>query len=151
MWTGRALFLEGAPSNDVSIAFEAPEGWRVTSPWRASDGSGLRFQPDDTDDLLNSAFFAGVHAETIVRVAGMEARVAAGPDMAAEAAYYRQMLETYLPAQASPDEIRAAVKSAIAGGATAMGAVMGKVAPQFKGKADGSVISAIVKEELAGK
>ena len=98
MWTGRALFVEGAASNDVSVAFEAPEGWRVTSPWRASDASGLRFQPDDTDDLLNSAFFAGVHAETIVRVAGMEARVAAGPDMAAEAAYYRQMLETYLPA-----------------------------------------------------
>lgn len=98
MWTGRALFVEGAASNDVSLAFEAPEGWRVTSPWRASDGSGLRFQPDDTDDLLNSAFFAGEHAETIVRVAGMEARVAAGPDMAAEAAYYRQMLETYLPA-----------------------------------------------------
>ena len=62
-----------------------------------------------------------------------------------------KLLEAYLPAQASPDEIRAAVKAAIAGGATAMGAVMGKVAPQFKGKADGSVISAIVKEELAGK
>lgn len=100
MWTGRALLLEGAPSTDVSIAFEAPEGWRVTSPWRASDGSGLRFQPDDTDDLLNSAFFAGVHAETILRVEGMEARVAAGPDMAAEAAYYGRMLETYLPAYA---------------------------------------------------
>src|SRR5262245_25414440 len=98
MWTGRALFVEGAPSNDVSIAFETPEGWRVTSPWRASDGSGLRFQPYDTDDLLNSAFFAGLHAETIVRVAGMEARVAADPDMAADAAYYREMLETYLPA-----------------------------------------------------
>jgi hypothetical protein len=98
MWTGRALFVEGAPSNDVIVAFTGPEGWRVTSPWRDTDASGLRFQPDDTDDLLNSAFFAGVHAETIVRFAGMEARIAAGPDMAAEAAYYRQMLETYLPA-----------------------------------------------------
>ncbi len=61
------------------------------------------------------------------------------------------MLEVYLPAQASPDEIRAAVKAAIAGGAANVGAVMGKVMPQFKGKADGNVINAIVREELAGK
>lgn len=61
------------------------------------------------------------------------------------------MLEVFLPAQASPDEIRAAVKAAIAGGAANVGAVMGKVMPQFKGKADGTVINAIVREELAGK
>lgn len=61
------------------------------------------------------------------------------------------MLEVFLPAQASPDEIRAAVKAAIAGGAANVGAVMGKVMPQFKGKADGNVINAIVREELAGK
>lgn len=61
------------------------------------------------------------------------------------------MLEVYLPAQASSDEIRAAVRAAIAGGAANLGAVMGKVMPQFKGKADGTVINAIVREELAGK
>jgi uncharacterized protein len=61
------------------------------------------------------------------------------------------MLERYLPAQASPDELRAAVKAAIAGGAKNVGAVMGKVMPQFKGKADGSTINAIAREELAGQ
>ena len=61
------------------------------------------------------------------------------------------MLEVFLPAQASPEEIRAAVKAAITGGAANVGAVMGKVMPQFKGKADGNVINAIVREELAGK
>jgi uncharacterized protein YqeY len=58
-------------------------------------------------------------------------------------------LEKYLPAQASEDEIRAAVRAAIAAGATSMGPLMGRVNPQFKGKADGSVISRIAKEELA--
>lgn len=58
-------------------------------------------------------------------------------------------LEQYLPAQVGEDEIRAAVRSAIAGGATAMGPLMGRVNPQFKGRADGSVISRIAKEELA--
>lgn len=61
------------------------------------------------------------------------------------------MLEKYLPAQANPDDIRVAVRAAIAAGATNVGAVMGKVMPQFKGKADGSVINAIVREELAGQ
>jgi uncharacterized protein YqeY len=61
------------------------------------------------------------------------------------------LLERYLPAQVSPDEIRAAVKAAIASGADNLGAVMGKVMPQFKGKAEGSTISAIVREELGGK
>lgn len=73
------------------------------------------------------------------------------PDLAGKERDEVGMLEVYLPAQASPDEIRAAVRAAIAGGAANVGAVMGKVMPQFKGKADGNVINAIVREELAGK
>lgn len=58
-------------------------------------------------------------------------------------------LEQYLPAQVSEDEIRAAVRAAIASGATSMGPLMGRVNPQFKGRTDGSVVSRIAKEELA--
>jgi len=61
------------------------------------------------------------------------------------------MLERYLPAQVDPEEIRAAVKAAIAAGANNVGAVMGKVMPQFKGRAEGSTINAIAREELGGK
>jgi uncharacterized protein YqeY len=57
-------------------------------------------------------------------------------------------LEKYLPPQVGDDELRAAVTAAIAGGATTIGAVMGKVLPQFKGRAEGSAINAIAKEEL---
>jgi len=58
-------------------------------------------------------------------------------------------LEKYLPAQVSDDELRAAVKAAIASGATQIGAVMGKVLPQFKGRAEGGTINAIAREELS--
>ena len=58
-------------------------------------------------------------------------------------------LEKYLPAQVSDDELRAAVKAAIAGGATQIGAVMGKVLPQFKGRAEGGTINALAREELS--
>jgi uncharacterized protein YqeY len=58
-------------------------------------------------------------------------------------------LEEYLPAQPSDDELRTAVRSAIAGGASNIGAVMGKVLPQFRGRAEGGAINAIAREELA--
>ena len=61
-----------------------------------------------------------------------------------------KILEEFLPAAVPPDEIRAAVREAIAGGATDMGKVMGAVMPRFKGRADGKVVNAIVREELAG-
>ncbi|MDQ8164011.1 MAG: GatB/YqeY domain-containing protein [Gemmatimonadota bacterium] len=58
-------------------------------------------------------------------------------------------LETYLPAQIDPEEIRAAVRTAITDGAANVGAAMAKVMPLFKGRADGSTINAIVREEFA--
>jgi uncharacterized protein len=59
-----------------------------------------------------------------------------------------ESLEHYLPPAVDASELRAAVKAAIAGGATNLGAVMGKVLPQFKGRAEGSTVSAIAREEL---
>ncbi|MDF1502197.1 GatB/YqeY domain-containing protein [Roseisolibacter sp. H3M3-2] len=59
------------------------------------------------------------------------------------------VLERYLPPAVDPEELRAAVRAAIAGGAANIGAVMGKVMPQFKGRVDGSAINAMAREELA--
>jgi len=71
-------------------------------------------------------------------------------DLAARERAEVTMLEAYLPAAVSPDEIRAAVREAIAGGAKEMGPLMAKIMPQFKGRADGKVVNQIVREELAG-
>ena len=62
-----------------------------------------------------------------------------------------EMLEAYLPAQVSEDEVRGAVRAAIAAGAQNIGTVMGKVMPQFKGRVEGGTISTIAKEELSKK
>ena len=59
-----------------------------------------------------------------------------------------EALVVWLPAAPSDDEVRAAVRTAIAAGATSIGAVMGKVMPAFKGRLDGSVINRIAREEL---
>jgi uncharacterized protein YqeY len=71
-------------------------------------------------------------------------------DLANKEAAEIKELEQYLPPAVSDDEIRAAVKTAIQGGARDLGSVMGKVMPAFKGRADGKQINQIVREELAG-
>ena len=69
-------------------------------------------------------------------------------DLAARERGEVEALERYLPPAVADEELRAAVRSAIAGGAANIGAVMGKVMPQFKGRAEGSQINAIAREEL---
>jgi len=60
-----------------------------------------------------------------------------------------KMLEEFLPAAPDPAEIRHAVREAIAAGAKDVGKVMGQVMPKFKGRADGKLVTQIVREELA--
>lgn len=57
-------------------------------------------------------------------------------------------LEQFLPPQVGEEELRAAVREAIEGGAKTLGAVMGQVLPRFKGRAEGGTISALAREEL---
>jgi len=70
-------------------------------------------------------------------------------DLAAADTQQIRVIEEFLPPEVDPEEIRAAVRGAIAGGAGDIGKVMGRVMPAFKGRADGSVINRIVREELA--
>jgi uncharacterized protein len=69
-------------------------------------------------------------------------------DLAAKERAEVETLGAYLPAQATDDDLRTAVRAAIAAGANNVGGVMGKVLPQFKGRADGGRLSAIAREEL---
>jgi uncharacterized protein YqeY len=59
-----------------------------------------------------------------------------------------KVLEEFLPPAVDPEEIRTAVRSAIAGGAKDIGKVMSQVLPKYKGRADGKLINQIVREEL---
>jgi uncharacterized protein len=67
----------------------------------------------------------------------------------------RSVLGDYLPAQLSADDISTIVAQAIersgaaGAGMKAMGKVMAIVTPQTKGKADGAVVAAEVKRQLA--
>jgi uncharacterized protein YqeY len=75
------------------------------------------------------------------------------PELAAKEEKELKLLETYLPAQMGEEEIRILVKEAIsttgASSVQDMGKIMGALMPKVKGKADGSLVNKIVKEELA--
>lgn len=64
----------------------------------------------------------------------------------------RDILQKYLPAQKSPDEIRELVRAALAGippEGRNQGALMKVLMPQLRGLADGNVVRQIATEELA--
>jgi uncharacterized protein YqeY len=64
------------------------------------------------------------------------------------------VIQEFLPAQLSEDELLAMVDAAIAAsdatGMAAMGVVMGQLKPQLQGKADIGAVSQMVKQRLAG-
>lgn len=74
------------------------------------------------------------------------------PDLAQEELAQVAIMEKYLPKQMSEEEIKAALETIVASvganGPQDMGKVMGVATKQLAGKADGKVISAIVKQLL---
>jgi hypothetical protein len=72
-------------------------------------------------------------------------------DLADKERAEREILLAYMPAQKSPEEIRQAVRNAIAGipeSSRNVGAVMKAVLPELRGQADGNTVRQIVGEEL---
>ena len=84
-----------------------------------------------------------------IRREAVEQFTAAGrQDIAQAEAAQIKVLEEFLPPAVDPEEIRAAVRSAIGGGARDIGKVMSQVLPKYKGRADGKLINQIAREEL---
>jgi len=74
-------------------------------------------------------------------------------DLAADEIFQAKVIEQYLPKMMSEEEIKTEVAAAIAqtgaSGPQEMGKVMGVLTSKLAGKADGKLISTLVKEALA--
>jgi uncharacterized protein len=79
------------------------------------------------------------------------ARKAGRADLIEQNEAEAKVLESYLPAAVSADEVRAAVNEIIAGGANQIGPVMKALRDRFGAQLDGKVASEIVKSALAPK
>lgn len=76
------------------------------------------------------------------------------PELAAKEEQELVILQEFLPAQMDEAEIKAVIEAAVketgASGPRDMGAVMKLVTPQTTGRADGRLVSELVKARLAG-
>ncbi len=87
------------------------------------------------------------------REAAEEFAKAGRTDKAGDEKAEGDVIARYLPAQLSEDDIKkliaAAIASTGAAGPADMGKVMGAIKPQIAGKADGAVVSSLVKAALS--
>jgi uncharacterized protein YqeY len=79
------------------------------------------------------------------------ARKASRQDLIEQNETEARILESYLPATTSPDEVRAEIQAAIATGASNMGPIMKALRDKFGASLDGKVASELAREALAKK
>ena len=113
---------------------------------RVSKGPGYELSDEETTGVI--AAYAKQRRDSI------DAYVQAGRnDLADKERAELALIQEYLPAQLSEDDVRAIVADAIRGSGAAspkdMGAVMKLVMPKVKGQADGKLVNKVVQELLS--
>ena len=113
-----------------------------------------RREPNDQEVSAILAKAIKQFRETLDNASGKNAAGVVREDIAAQERAKIAILEKYLPTQMSKAEIEDVVAKAIAqAGASSpkdMGAVMALVRPLTQGKADGKLVSEVVKAKLSG-
>jgi uncharacterized protein len=116
--------------------------------------AGLQYAELDKNQPLTEAEVAAVlHTEVKRRRDTLaELEKANRPELLKHEQDQLEVLLAYLPRQMDRDEITAIAAKVIAelgvSGPPAMGAVMGRLMPQLRGKADGKLINDVVRELL---
>lgn len=109
------------------------------------DGSSGELPEATGMQILNKLYKQRMDSAAIYKEQGRE-------DLLSEELAQAEVIKAYLPEQLSEDEIKAVVSEIIsstgASGMADMGKVMGAASQKMAGKADGKVISVIVKSML---
>jgi len=115
---------------------------------KTSEGAGGELKEDDEIKLLQKLV---KQRKDSLEIYQQQNRA----DLAQKEKEEIEVIEKFLPAQLSPEELKATISKIIADtGASSpadMGKVMGAATKQLAGKADGKTISAMVKELLSGR
>ena len=115
---------------------------------KTSEGGGGELKEDDEIKLLQKLV---KQRKDSLEIYEQQKRA----DLAVKEKEEIEVIEKFLPAQLSPEELKATISRIIADtGASSpadMGKVMGAATKQLAGKADGKTISALVKELLSAK
>ena len=139
-------------SNDLKNAMRARDQLRMDTLRSAL--SGFIYKRTESGQELSEADELDV-VRRLARQRGdaiAEFERAGRTELAEKERREREILQTYLPAQRSPEQIREIVQSVLAelpAENRTSGAVMKVVMPQLRGQADGNLVRQIVAEELA--
>jgi uncharacterized protein YqeY len=119
--------------------------------------SAIKYREIELMKPLDDAGVNGVIATEIKRRRDSVEQYRAGnrQDLADKEQKEIEFLQAYLPQQLTEDEVRAKVDEAVkkvgAQGMKDMGAVMKALMPEVQGRADGKIVSELVKARLSGK
>jgi len=138
--------MKEAMKSKDTIALEALRALKSAFLLANTSGSGVELSEADEIKIVQKLVKQRKDSAAIFKEQGREDL--AGPELAQSA-----ILEKFLPAQMSEEEITAVIEKIIADtGASSMkdmGKVMGIASKQLAGKADGKTISGIVKSSLS--
>jgi len=141
-------------NNDLKTALKS--GDKVQAQTIRSLKSALKYAEIESQGALDEATMLGVIAKQAKqrRDAIEEFRKGGRDDLVANETAELAILERYLPAQLSADNIEARLKEIIAEmdvtDMKGMGQVMSRAMAEFKGQADGKVVNQIVRQLLSG-
>ena len=148
------MSLKERINEDMKAAMRAREAQRLGAI-RLLNAAIKQKEVDERIQLDDAAVIGIVDKLIKQRKDSIEAFEKAGrQDLADSEAAEIKVLQVYLPARLSPEEIAAEVKAIVAGvgakGPGDMGKVMGAAKAKLAGKADMGQVSAAVKAALAG-
>lgn len=146
------MSLKEQLTNDMKEAMKAHEKERL-AVIRMVRGAVKQQEIDGKAELDDEGVIAVLSKEIKMRKDSLEEFQKGGrEDLVAKTQAEIDFLMPYMPAQLSEEEIRGLVKAAVeqTGASTAkdMGKVMGALMPKVKGRADGKLVNAIVREFL---
>jgi hypothetical protein len=139
---------------DLKSAMRAKDSLRMNTVRGLK--SAIKYREIELMKPLDDAGILGVVSTEIKRRRDSVEQYRAGnrPDLADKEEAEIKILQEFLPQQLSPAEVEAKVAEVIARvgaqGPKDMGAVMKALLPEVQGRADGKVVSELVKQRLAG-
>jgi uncharacterized protein YqeY len=140
---------------DLKSAMRAKDSLRMNTVRGLK--SAIKYREIELMKPLDDAGILGVVSTEIKRRRDSVEQYRAGnrPDLADKEEAEIKILQEFLPQQLTPAEVEAKVTEVIARvgaqGPKDMGAVMKALLPEVQGRADGKVVSELVKQRLAGR
>jgi uncharacterized protein len=145
------MSLKQKLQDDLKTAMKSGEKLR-TMALRGILSEVTRVEKEPRHEASDDEVIQVIKRERARREESLEfARKANRADLIEQNETEAKVLQSYLPAAASPDDVRAAIAEIIGGGANQMGPVMKALRDRFGAQLDGKVASELAKEALAKK